>query len=363
MTTTHTNGASPPQASTLPPPLRTVADMASQWSDVELDFDTAAERIVQAHESDGKHRDLPITDLKTWAVAPYEGMFALVPLARHHEPKPLRANGFSNLTSRLGAPADFIRRLPAPLQLANLNYLLAEHSDGSAATLRLRSNEVAAIVSDRYAPLDPIELMETIRAALERFGILHDVRVRGVACGLVDNLRLVLPSEAKAIKPGDASAVGLDISGSSFARSAVHVSPVIWRLVCSNGMRRAERGSGFSFRHVGDRDRLRDAVIEAIPSALVRARGVMDQWRRSVTFMVEDVAAQIEAMRELTTVEKKNVETAVRLEIGHAELPAHVPLYDLVNALTASAKQATPARRLDIEALAGDVLARHVGSA
>ena len=363
MTNAQTNGASSPLNSSLPGALRTAADMSSTWDDVELDFDTAAERVIQAHARDGEHRDLPITDLKTWAIAPIGGKFALVPLARHHEPKVLRANGFSNLATRLGAPAEFIRRLPAPLQLANLNYLLAEHDEGSAATLRLRNDEVAAIVSDRYAPLDPIELMETLRSALERFGILHDVRVRGVASGLVDNLRLVLPSAETAIKPGDTSALGLDITGSSFARSAVHVSPVIWRLVCSNGMRRAERGSGFSFRHVGDRARLRDAVVEAIPSALVRARGVMDQWRRSVNFMVEDVAAQIEAMRELTTLEKKNVETALRAETGHPELPAHTPLYDLVNALTASAKETSPARRLDIEALAGDVLARHVGSA
>ena len=361
MTTTHMNGASSSLGSSLPKPLRTAHDMTSTWTDVELDFDTAAERVIRAHARDGEHRDLPITDMKAWAIAPHNGKFALVPLARHHEPKVLRANGFSNLATRLGAPAEFIRKLPAPLQLANLNYLLAEHDEGSAATLRLRNNEVAAIVSDRYAPLDPIELMGTIRSALQRFGILHDVRVRGVASGLVDNLRLVLPAEEKAIKPGDVSALGLDITGSSFARSAIHVSPVIWRLVCSNGMRRAERGSGFSFRHVGDRARLRDAVVEAIPSALVRARGVMDQWRRSVDFMVEDVAAQIDALRELTTPEKKSVETALRLETGHPELPAHVPLYDLVNALTSSAKEAPPARRLDIEALAGDLLARHVG--
>lgn len=360
--TMHTTNGTSPLGSTLPPPLRTAPDMASSWNDVELDFDAAAERIIQAHNKDGEHRDLPITDLKTWAVAPVDGRFALVPLARHHDPKPLRATGFSNLAARLGAPADFIRKLPAPLQLATMNYLLAEHDEGSSATLRLRNNQVSAIVSGRYAALDPVELMETIRSALERFGILRDVRVRGLAHGLVDNLRIVLPTE-EAIKPGDISALGIDITGSSFARSAVHVSPVIWRLVCSNGMRRAERGPGFSFRHVGDRERLRDAVTESIPSALVHARGVMDQWRRSVNFMVEDVQRQIEALRELTMPERRSLETALRVETGHHELPAHVPLYDFVNALTSSAKDASPARRLDIEAVAGDVLARHVGRA
>lgn len=357
----NVNGARAPFGSTLPAPLRTAPDMSSSWTDVELDFDTAAELIVQAHRADGEHRDLPITDLKTWLIAPHEGKFAFVPLARHHSPKVLRQNAFSNLAARVGAPADFLRKLPAPLQLANLNFLLAEGDENSAATLRLRNDQVAAIVSDRYAPLDPVELVDTVRDALVRFGILHDVRVRGVASGLVDNMRLVLHAEQEAIKPGDVSALGLDISGSSFARSAVHVAPVIWRLVCSNGMRRAERGSGLSFRHVGDRDRLREAVAEAIPSALARARGVMDQWRRSVAFMIEDIERQITAMRELTIGEKKNLEAALVREVGTSALPERVPVYDFVNALTHSAKEATPARRLDLEALAGDLLTRHVG--
>ena len=357
----NTNGAAG-IGSSLPAPLRTAPDMPSAWADVELDFDTAAQRIVRAHADDGVHRDLPTTDLRTWAVAPHAGTFALVPLARHHNPMPLRSAAFGNLMTRLGAPGDFLRRLPAPLQLATINYLLSEHDDRSAATLRLRNDEVSAIVSGRYAPLDPVELVETVRDGLQRFGILGDVRVRGVASGLVDNLRLILPSAQTAIRPGDASALGIDITSSSFARSAVHITPVIWRLVCSNGLKRAERGSGLSFRHVGDAQRLREGISEAIPAALVYARGVMDQWRRSVAFMIEDVQKQIEAM-QLTMPEKKNLEVAVRLETGRPELPDNVPLYDFVNAMTASAKSGSPSRRLEIESLAGDVLARHVGSA
>jgi hypothetical protein len=76
--------------------------MRPRWDDVELSFDEAAERMVAAHARDGKAVDLPITDLKTWAVTPQDGQFALVPLARHHEPTLLRNNAFSNLMARLG---------------------------------------------------------------------------------------------------------------------------------------------------------------------------------------------------------------------------------------------------------------------
>jgi Domain of unknown function (DUF932) len=360
---TQTNGHTTTERPTLAPPLRTAPDMPPRWDDVELDFDTAAERIIQAHKADGFSQDLPITDLKTWAVAPHDGQFALVPLTRHHPPKPLRNNAFGNLMTRIGAPADFIRRLPAPLQLANVNYLLGVHDETTSATLRLRGEEVAAVVSDRYAPLDVEELVTCVRDALVRFDLLHGVRVRGVCSGMLDNMRLILPSESVAVKVGDLSNVGIDISTSSFGRSAIHLSPMIWRLICLNGMRSSERRGQLSFRHVGDRDRLRAGIAEAIPSALAHARGLMDQWKQAVTFMVEDVAKQIEQMRELTIPEKKAFEEELKREAQTAALPEHIDLYAMVNALTCTAKLAVPARRLELEALAGDVLQQHVGRA
>jgi hypothetical protein len=86
----------------------------------------------------------------------------------------------------------------------------------------------------------------------------------------------------------------------------------------------------------------------------------MTQWQRAVTFMVNDVQQLIDGMRELSLSEKKSFENVVKAEV--AELPAHAPLYDLVNALTYTARAATPVRRLELEALAGDMLTRHVGA-
>lgn len=361
MTIAHANGSSSPSTTSLPGPLLTASDMQARWSDVELDFDTAAQRVVQAHEADGRHHDLGIPDLRTWCVAPTAGRhFALVPLARHHEPMVLRANAFNNLMARLGAPSEFVRKLPAPLALSLIGYLMLDREEGKPTTLRLRGNEVAAVVSDRYRPLDAAELMETVREGLVRFGALHDVRVRGVATGLIDNLRLVVPSAQVAVKVGDVSMVSLDIVTSSFARSSVKLVPGCFRLACQNGLLRHHRSEGLAFRHLGDG--LRESVAEGISSALVHARGVLDQWRRSVDFMITNVAEQIEALRsELTIPERKNLEADILRETGAAVLPARLPLFDLLNGVTSSAKLAAPVRRLEIEAVAGDLLARHVG--
>lgn len=342
----------------LPPPLRVAPDMSASWSDLDVDFDAAAQRIIDAHRRDGHAEDLPLLDLRSWALVPTgERRFGMGPLGGHHPVRPLRANAFGNLMARLGAPTEFVRdRLPAPLQIATGNYLLASLDDGVEATLRLRGDEVAAVVSGRYAPLDQEELLACVREALKQAGALDTVRVRAVATGLVDNIRLTFPAEQRAIKPGDVSALGVDITSSSFGRSAVHVRSLVFRLICSNGMRVAEPGSTLSFRHIGDTERLRSCVADAIPTAVARARGIMKAWERAVTFMVERVQELVLGMRELTVTEKDRVQEAIAVEVGQPELPAHVPLYDLVNGFTSAAQQAEPARRLELETLAGQVL-------
>ncbi|HXK16726.1 MAG TPA: hypothetical protein VNG33_02895, partial [Polyangiaceae bacterium] len=315
----------------LPPPLRPVPDMPASWQDVDLDFDTAAERFVRRHQADGAARDLPVLDLRTWGVAPTPDgeRFTLKPLADHEPPLQLRSTAFSGLCTRLGAPAEFIRdKLPAPLQLATLNYLMAQGERPGTAMLRLRGDDVTAIVSERYAPLDAGELVGTLRNALARHGLLETVRVRAVATGLTDVIRLVLPAavEAVPIKVGDVSLVGLDISSSSFGRSAVHIRGILFRLICTNGLRSPGSLGDLSLRHLGETQRLRDGVSEGVATALVHGRGLMDRFKSSVSAYITNLADFIDGMRELNLSEQQ----AVRVELGAnkpGELPERVSVF------------------------------------
>ncbi len=187
------NGTHPITGSTLPPPLTTATDMRPHWDDVELSFDQAADRIVAAHAADGQAADLPITVIQTWAVAPKDGRFALVPLARHHEPRALRANAFSNLMTRLDAPAEFIRdRLPAPLQLATCNWLLGMSEGSSAATLRLR--EACEVVSFEVVRHEILENEVIVVGRLSADGIIN------VDFGTA---AITLDAEGRAVSVGD----------------------------------------------------------------------------------------------------------------------------------------------------------------
>lgn len=344
-----------------PAPLRTAPDMSACWRDVDLDFDAAAQQFVERHQSDGAVHDMPLMDLRTWAVAPADGRFALRPLAGHEPARLLRSSALSMLCSRLGAPTEFIRRLPAPVQLAVMNWLLAQGDQAVTVMLRLRGDEVTAIVSERYAPLDAVELVDTLRAALVRHGLLSEVRVRAVATGVTDVLRLVLPGEAHTMRVGDVSFVGLDISSSSFGRSAVHIRGTVFRLICSNGLRAPSAMGDLSLRHVGDAQRLRDGVGEGVATALGHARGLLDQWRRAVGEYIEDVGDFILGLRELTQSEQQ----AVRAELGASkpgDLPTRALVYEVANALTSVARGVEPARRLELEGIAGGVVVNLGGS-
>lgn len=354
--------SAPTNGATVAPALSVASDMSAHWTNLSADFDAAADRIVTAHKDDGEAHDLPVMNLSTWGMVPVEGQFALAPLGKQHGPKVLRSNAFSNLMTKLGAPADFVRdRLPAPLQLATTNWLMASCEKNQSALLRLRGDEVAAVVSDRYCPIDQEELLACIRAALVQQNALGEIEVKSIATGLVDVVRLTFPSEQEAVKVGDVTALGLDISSSSFGKSAVHVRGLLWRLKCTNGLRVQEKAGSFSFRHVGDIDRMRAGIAEAIPSALAVARGTMGRWKAAVDVMVNDVAALINSMRELTMGEQKLIEEHVQREVGALALPEHAPLYDVLNGVTSAAQALVPARRLELEGMAGDLLVRHTG--
>ena len=355
----QTNRA-PTIGAALAPPLRVQPDMPALWKNLRTDFDSAASMLVDEHKADGNPIDLPVLDLATWAMVPVDGQFALAPLGRHYSPKLLRANAFAQLMTRLGAPAEFLRRLPEKLQLATSNFLLASSERSSSTLLRLRGGEISAVVSERYCPLDAELLLDCVRAALVQQDALSQVQVTSVATGIVDAVRLVFPAEEKAIKVGDVSALGLDITSSSFGRSALTVRGILWRLKCTNGLRVAEPRGSFSFRHVGrDQERMRNGLAEAIPSVLAVTRGTMARWSASVTTMVEDVAGLIDGLRDLTVAELKAVQHHVQQEVGTSRLPERAPLYDVLNGVTAAAQDFAPARRLEVEGIAGELLTRH----
>jgi hypothetical protein len=101
-------------------------------------------------------------------------------------------------------------------------------------------------------------------------------------------------------------------------------------------------------------------LSDAIPTAIIHGRGLMTQWRTAVDVFIEDVAAEIEALTDLTVAERKRVEAAIAQEAQVPQLPERIDVYGFVNGLTQAAHEAETSRRLELEGLAGALLRRHV---
>lgn len=358
-------------------PLELHRDQREQWVDYEaqpLDFDKAANRIIEAHERDGEREDLGVGDLSTWAFGPTnDGHAAIAPRpapGREQRLVPLREHGFSQLCSRVGAPPRYIRKLPAKLQMACLNWGMsrAEGKD-KAATLRLAGGQARAVVSDRYAALDDALVLEIVRQTLQAAGMLGDVRVRAVATGVTTAMRLTVPTGSDTLKrkEGDVVECGLDLLNGEVGNRSISLTPILWRLICLNGMRRGERrlDEQLRLRHIGSSERLEEAFRDALPVALQSSSEMRQRMDKAVDQLLDDVLSEFDGLRSfgLNAGEARNVgrEVMAQREIALPEDHSKwadaiaeakvedVSVFDVANAITRTAQSHGTDRRLEME--------------
>ncbi len=195
-----------------------------------------------------------------------------------------------------------------------------------------------AIVSDRYAAVDDSLLLSLVAECLDRAGLRGEARVRAIATGTHTVLRVTLPSNGVAVQRGDVIEYGIDIANSELGMRSVQVTPVTYRLLCTNGMRGWASQDAFRMRHVGDPDRLREHLRDAIPVALASARGDIDRWKRAVDMMIDAALDEVESLRGfgLTKAETQSVAHALSPD---NRLPSVTTVFDVANAITSTARE------------------------
>lgn len=364
-----------------PLPLRD--DQRTTWRNFAagITFDEAAEEVMAAAQDDGERADIGVGALSTWAFGP--GPDGTASLARIPMPGrddfmvPLRRGAFSQLCGRINAPAPYIASLPAKLQMACVNYGMQGMAE-TAGTLRLASGEARALLSDRYTALDNEHALETMRRSLRARGMLGDVRVKSLATGRTFSMRMTLPGEAVTIdnprQVGDVVETGLELLNGELGNRAISITPITWRLVCLNGMRRADREQGMTLRHAGDPERLRERFDDAIPAALASSKEIAGKMATAVDRLLDDVLGDIGSLRAfgLSKRDTREVARDVAQSRGVA-LPAdhhswsdifaadirEVSAYEVMNGITHYAQQHDTDKRLDLE----EAAARYVTKA
>ena len=149
---------------------------------------------------------------------------------------PVTDHAHSQIAARLDIPAKYYNRmrLSAPnLLAANVNEWF--HSFPERRMVRTLDGQMRAFLSDRYRRLDNYDLAEAVLPILASMG--EGIRI--VSTELTDSKMYIKAINERLeleVQKGDVVQAGIVISNSEVGLSALKVEPLIYRLICTNGM-------------------------------------------------------------------------------------------------------------------------------
>ena len=144
--------------------------------------------------------------------------------------------GHEQIAGRLGIPQKYYDRMKkeAPQLLAeNVNTWFKQEPE--RRMVRTLDGNVRAFLSDRYRPLDNLPLAEAALQTLTR----SDLAVRVESCEVTERrlyIKAVTDRITAEISKGDVVQAGIVISNSEVGCGSVKIEPLVYRLVCTNGM-------------------------------------------------------------------------------------------------------------------------------
>lgn len=261
-------------------------------------------------------------------------------------------NAHRQIGEYVGIPAKYYDRLRGvPKLLAqNVNHWLHPvGTEPNSRMVRTLDGNVRAFLSDRYRRIDNVLVAE---AVLPIIGQTSGAEVK--SCEVTDDrmyLKVVNPRLETEVTKGDIVQAGIVISNSEVGLGSVKVAPLIYRLVCTNGMIAAD--NAVKKYHIGranesdvDLSIFRDETIEADDRAFVMklqdtVRAAVNEaiFARIVDKMRSAREAKIEARTVPKVVELTSKEVGIMQHeqegiLGHLIEGGELSLYGLGNAVT-----------------------------
>lgn len=177
-------------------------------------------------------------------------------------PFQLNENAHRQLGLQLKIPAPYYERMRAEnpgLLMANVNGWFRQSPD-TRRMVRTLDGTARAILSDRYRRIDNYEVAQTVLPIISE---MQGARIE--SCELTDTrmyIKVVNERIQTEVVPGDIVQAGILISNSEVGMGSVSVKPLIYRLVCTNGIlylvMNAKTGHYDIYAKVGDKMELLD---------------------------------------------------------------------------------------------------------
>ncbi|QUY45778.1 DUF932 domain-containing protein [Acaryochloris marina] len=173
------------------------------------------------------------------------------------------------ISQRLSIPLKYYRRMQstAPQLLAeNVNHWF--NTNHERRMIRTLDGSARAFLSDRYRRVDNFEIAETVLPVLNEFG--DGLKI--VSVGLTDSRLYIKAINERVqldVKKGDAVQAGVVISNSEIGLGSIRVEPLVFRLICLNGM--ISQDHSFKKYHVGRQVGESDAAMELFSDETMQA--------------------------------------------------------------------------------------------
>jgi len=273
-------------------------------------FDRVDKLSINCTDSLIKVEDISFDNLETVKIA--------------NEPHHMKSIAQQSFACRLGIPIQYLRKCPPEMQAYNLNYWIKEEKN-EELFLRFNGEDVRALFTPRYKPVDNFEVMER----LDSLGYKPDTKVQ---CNLDENfMSLNIPDGKPFSVNGDKITPGISISNSEVGLSSLHIAAFFLRLVCTNGMV-SKTEIGASYKHVSTK------ILNEFPEVIQKVSGELagkrEQFKLSIESPVDNPESTIESFNrqfQLGKVEKEAVEWAWPLEAGDT-------MFNVVNTYTRAAQ-------------------------
>ena len=238
-----------------------------------------------------------------------------------NETHQLREIAQRSISYRLGIPFQYLKKCPQDIQAMNMNYWI-DHEKNDQLFFRYDGDDVRAIFTTKYRPVDNFEVMER----LDSLGYGLDTRVQ---CSLDHEFMLLSIMDGKKAFQinGDKFKPGVSISNSEVGLASLSIAAFVLRLICSNGLiRKTEIGA--SYRHVSYK------ILSEFPQVLENVSYELgkqkDQFKLSMESPVDNPDATIKSFNrqfQLAKDEKDAVEWAWTQEMGDT-------MFNIVNTYT-----------------------------
>jgi hypothetical protein len=242
-----------------------------------------------------------------------------------NEVHPMRPIAQQSIAYRLGIPIQYLRKCPPEVQAYNMNHWIKEEKN-EELFFRFDGQEVRAIFTPRYQPIDNFEVMER----LDSLGYPAETPVQCHLDSEFMSLSILDKKQTFSLNGGKITP-GVSVSNSEVGLACLSISAYLCRLICTNGLV-AKTEVKASYKHISLK--IFKEFPKVLESVALEVAKKKDQFRISAQSKVDNPLATIESFNRQFQIDKKAkeaIEWAWQREAGDT-------MFNVVNAYTRAAQ-------------------------